>query len=179
MLQNIKKNHQSGFTIIEVLIVLAIAGLILVAVLNAVPALNRSSRNTQRKTDANAVLAAFSDYTSNNNGAIPSTLVSSNGVVTFGAGTTATAKVGYFTTGFTSGTTVAPFAGMVTLLAANTATLLNTFVDSTHDYAQVTFGTVCNTNGDNSSVAGPARSVTVIYASEGNSSTYKQVCVGS
>ena len=62
---------QSGFTIIEVLIVLAIAGLILVAVLLAVPALQRNQRNTSAKRNANAVSAAVNEFKSNNSGSNP------------------------------------------------------------------------------------------------------------
>jgi len=50
MYQKIRKRTE-GFTIIEVLIVLAIAGLILLIVFIAVPALQRNARNTQRKND--------------------------------------------------------------------------------------------------------------------------------
>ncbi len=60
-----------GFTIIEVLIVLAIAGLILLIVFLAVPALQRNSRNTQRKNDVSSVLAALSEYQNNHNGQLP------------------------------------------------------------------------------------------------------------
>lgn len=60
---------QKGFTIIEVLIVLAIAGLIILIVFLAVPALQRNSRNTQRKNDATAVLGATQEDVNNNNGA--------------------------------------------------------------------------------------------------------------
>ena len=42
----------AGFTIIEVLIVLAIAGLILLIMFLSVPALQRSTRNSQRHSDA-------------------------------------------------------------------------------------------------------------------------------
>lgn len=66
---NIKDNK--GFTIIEVLIVLAIAGLILIVVLLAVPALQRNSRNTTMKNDATAAAGAVSEYISNNNGKVP------------------------------------------------------------------------------------------------------------
>ena len=71
MLRNFKKNHQSGFTIIEVLIVLAIAGLIMVAVFTAVPALQRSSRNNQRKSAASQIMASISSYVANHNGSLP------------------------------------------------------------------------------------------------------------
>lgn len=76
MLEKLKSKklgkNQQGFTIIEVMIVLAIAALILVIVFLAVPALQRSSRNTQRDTDASNALAALSNYVSNHNGQFPS-----------------------------------------------------------------------------------------------------------
>ena len=67
------KQKGRGFTIIEVMIVLTIAGLILLIVFLAVPALQRNSRNTQRKQDAAAVGAAVAEYTANHNGNLPST----------------------------------------------------------------------------------------------------------
>src|SRR5687767_1601772 len=63
------QNKEKGFTIIEVLIVLAIAGLIVLIVFLAVPALQRNSRNTQRKNDASQVLGAVQEDVNNNNGA--------------------------------------------------------------------------------------------------------------
>lgn len=65
------KKDKKGFTIIEVLIVLAIAGLIMLIVFLAVPALQRNSRNTQRKNDVSAILGATSEYISNNAGKFP------------------------------------------------------------------------------------------------------------
>lgn len=69
-LQQLRKKSQ-GFTIIEVLIVLAIAGLILLIVFLAVPALQRNSRNTQRKNDVAALGGSITEYANNNNGALP------------------------------------------------------------------------------------------------------------
>jgi prepilin-type N-terminal cleavage/methylation domain-containing protein len=71
MLNKIKKDNK-GFTIIEVLIVLAIAGLIMLVVFLAVPALQRSSRNTQREADATKVTAAMTACISNRNGVVDS-----------------------------------------------------------------------------------------------------------
>lgn len=68
-----KLRNQKGFTIIEVLIVLAIAGLILLIVFLAVPALQRNSRNTQRKNDAAAILGAVTEWSTNNAGKMPLT----------------------------------------------------------------------------------------------------------
>jgi prepilin-type N-terminal cleavage/methylation domain-containing protein len=81
MLQTIKKlkQDQKGFTIIEVLIVLAIAGLILLIVFLAVPALQRSQRNTGRKTDAGHISTAVNDFISNNSGQLPGNGLGTNG----------------------------------------------------------------------------------------------------
>ncbi len=65
------KNNKKGFTIIEVVLVLAIAGLIFLMVFIALPALQRSQRNTRRRQDMARILSAFNDYQSNNNGQMP------------------------------------------------------------------------------------------------------------
>lgn len=70
MLQNIKKRNK-GFTIIEVLIVLAIAGLIMLIVFLAVPALRRNSNNSVARNDASKILAAVSESVANSNGVLP------------------------------------------------------------------------------------------------------------
>jgi prepilin-type N-terminal cleavage/methylation domain-containing protein len=70
-LKNSNRKADSGFTIIEVMIVLAIAGLILLIVFLAVPALQRTSRNTQRKNDVSSLLSAANNYTTNNGGTLP------------------------------------------------------------------------------------------------------------
>ena len=71
MLSKLRKSKSQGFTIIEVMIVLAIAGLILLIVFLAVPALQRSGRNQQRKTDASALATGIASYIGNNNGGLP------------------------------------------------------------------------------------------------------------
>jgi len=63
---------QSGFTIIEVLIVLAIGALIILAVLLAVPALQNNQRNSQRKSEASRIAAAAVQYYSDANSTWPS-----------------------------------------------------------------------------------------------------------
>ncbi len=65
-----KLKDARGFTIIEVLIVLAIAGLIMLIVFLAVPALQRNSRNTQRTNDASRIAAAVNECLNNNNGKV-------------------------------------------------------------------------------------------------------------
>ena len=60
--------HIHGFTIIEVVLVLAIAGLIFLMVFVALPALQRSQRDTQRRNDMSRLAAALTQYQTNNNG---------------------------------------------------------------------------------------------------------------
>lgn len=105
MLKNLRKRTE-GFTIIEVMIVLVIAAVILLIVFLAVPALQRSSRNTQRKSDVARVSTAVNNWVSNNNGA-PFTAGTGNanltsvindvgalGQYTLAAGTTLTVATG-------------------------------------------------------------------------------------
>ena len=68
---NVPKTNQKGFTIIEVVLVLAIAALIFLMVFIALPALQRGQRDTQRKDDIGRSITAIQNYQSNNRNAIP------------------------------------------------------------------------------------------------------------
>lgn len=67
------KQTIKGFTIIEVVLVLAIAGLIFLMVFIALPALQSGQRDTARKTDVGSVASAVTTYASNNRGQFPTT----------------------------------------------------------------------------------------------------------
>lgn len=143
----LKKRNQSGFTIIEVMIVLAIAGLILVVVLIAVPQLQRNQRNSARKADAARVASTAGNIVANNNG------------TTFGTNatdiTTLRSELGSLSqiTNLASVTVVAG-AG-----AGNTDP--STMVIRT--------GVKCGPNG--TAVATAGRSFVVLYSNENSSST--------
>ena len=113
MLSKLKKikSKSEGFTIIEVMIVLAIAGLILLIVFLAVPALQRSARNTQRKTDASAIASAVSNYIGDNNGTLPD----AEGYVT-----ATPTDVGIYCTGSVPAVLTAGNAGVNTSCTAST-----------------------------------------------------------
>lgn len=64
------KEQQSGFTIIEVVLVLAIAGLIFLMVFIALPALQKGQRDTQRKRDLGILVAAMNQWYTNNKSSI-------------------------------------------------------------------------------------------------------------
>lgn len=68
-------NSKKGFTIIEVVLVLAIAGLIFLMVFTALPALQRSQRDTQRKNDLGRFASQLQQYQSNNRGKVPNNSV--------------------------------------------------------------------------------------------------------
>ena len=57
---------EKGFTIIEVVLVLAIAALIFLMVFIALPALQSSQRDTARKNDVGIVAAAVNTWSGNN-----------------------------------------------------------------------------------------------------------------
>lgn len=60
-----------GFTIVEVVLVLAIAGLIFLMVFIALPSLQRSQRDTERRNKMANVQTKVMDYQNNNNGKLP------------------------------------------------------------------------------------------------------------
>ena len=58
--------YKAGFTIIEVVLVLAIAGLIFLMVFVALPTLQKSQKDTQRRNDIARVGTALLNYYANN-----------------------------------------------------------------------------------------------------------------
>lgn len=162
-LQN--RKSQQGFTIIEVLIVLAIAGLILMIVFLAVPALQRNSRNTQRKNDVQALLGGISEYEDNNNGSLPAagTLAtgSDGSTVQIGDSTSAqaTAKLGYYNSGTVTITKTIPASGSGGVPNNDTVLLIE--------------GANCNGNAP---VAASSRSIAAYYSIEPNTTAQ---CVAS
>lgn len=152
--KNSKAN--SGFTIIEVLIVLAIAGLILLIVFLAVPALQRTSRNTQIKKDAQSVLGGAAEYQGANNGKMPGS-VSGNGTVTYAP-----------SSGNTGTNTSIDVQGSTEVTTVTTAPTS----PPTPGSIQVKLGTKCN--GGVSS-----RAISVYYSIETSSATPTLQCTDS
>jgi prepilin-type N-terminal cleavage/methylation domain len=66
---------KKGFTIIEVVLVLAIAGLIFLMVFIALPALQRGQRDTQRRDDVARLFSQINSYQTNNRGDVPQSIV--------------------------------------------------------------------------------------------------------
>jgi prepilin-type N-terminal cleavage/methylation domain-containing protein len=113
---------EKGFTLIEIVLVLAIAGLLLVIVFLAVSGAQKSRRDTQRKNDLSRIASQLESYASNNNGTYPTGAQFTNTGTTGGAFWGAYVTTGNFndpssgsayTTGATSGTTTAPTPGAI------------------------------------------------------------------
>ena len=58
----ITQQNKKGFTIIEVVLVLAIAGLIFLMVFVALPALQRGQRDSQRRSDISRFMSQINSY---------------------------------------------------------------------------------------------------------------------
>ena len=150
MKSKLQTKRQEGFTIIEVLIVLAIAGLIILIVFLAVPALQRNSRNTQRKNDISALVGGVNEFTSNNSGSLPTTA----------ANVTDNAKVGYYTSSTGTG------AGQISLATGAQTALGET---AANDRVVIVTGAKCGAAG--ATVAGGARAIAVQYLIEKSGGT--------
>lgn len=155
MIKNLK-NRQEGFTIIEVMIVLVIAAVILLIVFLAVPALQRNSRNTQRKNDAAGLLAGAGEFLNNNSGKVPTAWA--NNQITGATGTIAAgAKLGYYT------------AATVQATQVTTAPNADTLILVTGAKCGATTGTT----------AAQTRGFAVVYGIENGGGTYSSTCTDS
>ena len=108
------KQTSKGFTIIEVVLVLAIAGLIFLMVFIALPALQAGQRDTARKNDVGVVASAVTSYTSNNKGTFPTTATIAGYTKAISSNTTAV------TVGTAGATSVAVTQGQVKIVQKTT-----------------------------------------------------------
>jgi prepilin-type N-terminal cleavage/methylation domain-containing protein len=100
---------EKGFTLIEIVLVLAIAGLLLVIVFLAVSGAQKSRRDSQRKNDLSRLESQIESYASNTNGAYPGSL-------------TANAFLPYLPSNFKDPSTGNDYAAVGALGAAGTYT---------------------------------------------------------
>jgi prepilin-type N-terminal cleavage/methylation domain-containing protein len=178
------KKVNEGFTIVETLIVLAIAALIITIILIAVPDLQRSGRNSNILHDAQNVSSGIQTFEGNNQGLIPSTVAGSAGssLVTVSGGTNtsdATAHVQASTTVWQDSTYVAGTGGTTTsvVYSGTTAGKNGTIAPG---YVYVALGESCGsfasgTPGSYSLNASVPRSVAILYPIEGSSANTSSI----
>jgi prepilin-type N-terminal cleavage/methylation domain-containing protein len=151
-LQHLKKKAE-GFTIIEVMIVLVIAAVIILIVFLAVPALQRNSRNNQRKNDVARVSAAVTEALNNSNGTFPSS-------PTYAFVSSYTGDLAFYD--LPTDTTSIPSGATTTAINENTIEIRQ---------SSTCTGTNANTAG------GTSRQFTVRYAVETGGSDVSQQCI--
>jgi prepilin-type N-terminal cleavage/methylation domain-containing protein len=153
-----------GFTIIEVVLVLAIAGLIFLMVFIALPALQAGQRDTARKSDVSNVASAVTSYTSSNRGNFPAVGATTLDAQLGGAGAGTTKTYSSLSNNITSVTVLNGTAGQKPDVTAGVITV----------YLKVK----CDPAGGNTAtktslVAGTARQyATVTMLEGGNGSGY-------
>lgn len=70
-MSKLSKSNQSGFTIIEVVLALAIGAMIIGMVFIALPNLQKQRRDTARRNDLSRFMGQLEAYSGNNNGKYP------------------------------------------------------------------------------------------------------------
>tara|TARA_B100000686_G_scaffold29779_1_gene30271 strand:- start:627 stop:1136 length:510 start_codon:yes stop_codon:yes gene_type:complete len=153
------KQTVKGFTIIEVVLVLAIAGLIFLMVFVALPALQRGQRDSARKSDVGTVASAITSYQSNNKGQSPtagqiSQYINGNTTGVLDSGITVTRR----TTTYTN-----PITVTANLSAGSSSTSDNVLYQ---DQMYVYYGYKCGTSAAGSLVRGSAKQAAVLVALE-------------
>jgi len=153
-----RTENNKGFTIIEVVLVLAIAGLIFLMVFIALPALQAGQRDTARKSDVSNAAAAVSSYSANNRGAPVTTATIATQIGTNISSNTAKILV--------NGTN-----GAQTLTAqTGSATASTNTVGVQDGLIVITYGSKCSTSGTTQVLtAGSSRQYTAVTKLEGGS----------
>jgi prepilin-type N-terminal cleavage/methylation domain-containing protein len=154
-----------GFTIIEVLIVLAIAGLILLVVFLAVPALQRNSRNTSYRNEASQILTAYSEHSNNTAGG--AALSASDTAASCGSAGAYTCDAGK----------VVDLTKNKNITALKIEAQAATPTAPTLSKATLQTGAKCS--GNTASVAGAARQVALFFLIENSGSNTSTQCIGT
>lgn len=151
---------EKGFTIIEVVLVLAIAALIFLMVFIALPALQRNQRDQDRKTVVGKVASAVTTYQSNKRGNNPTKGADLQGYVD---GTTPTG----------SGDVNDTIIGNEYTVKIKQYSKEDDPGSAAVDVIQVIIGAKCNTTGD-SSIKGTTRQAAVMVKLENGDSIFCQ-----
>jgi prepilin-type N-terminal cleavage/methylation domain-containing protein len=161
------QRKEKGFTIIEVVLVLAIAGLIFLMVFIALPALQRSQRDGARKSEVGTVASAITSYQSNNRGSAPTAV-----------------QIGQYVTGNSSA--VLESGSTITVRATTYGVAVNLTADLTAnptvdnvlnpDEILVYFGYKCDPANSSSLIRGTSRQAAIAVALESGPATGSVYC---
>lgn len=158
-MNKVQKRQDDGFTIIEVVLVLAIAALILLMVFLALPALQRNQRDTARKNDVSRLQSAINNYKSRNRGSLPGSGVAST-----------TAFESFFTSDLRRNNDqfADPSGGDYKAVVVTGGTPQNPdFDDSTAANIYINVGSTCNGENAEGTPSAGARKVAIVKPLEG------------
>ncbi len=160
---------QKGFTIIEVVLVLAIAALIFLMVFIALPALQRNTRDQDRKETVGKVASAITTYQSNKRGAQPTSGSVLNGYIDgkSEAGVAFEGQQG-------SSTTADSVVGNNYVVRVGSSTDVTGNGVAGRNVIQVITGVKCNSTGDGRGDAASARSAAVLIRMENGDQIFCQ-----
>jgi prepilin-type N-terminal cleavage/methylation domain-containing protein len=158
---------QKGFTIIEVVLVLAIAALIFLMVFIALPALQRNQRDASRKEIVGKVASAVTTYQSNKRGAQPTKGSDIKGYVD---GVAQTGVKGETVTTFTSTANDTYVDNNYVVTVTST---LSTTGSADRNVIQVITKAKCNTTGDGA-IAGSTRNAAILVKLENGDAYFCQ-----
>lgn len=71
VLNHLKKSHQQGFTIVELLIVIIVIAILAALVIAAYNGIQQMARDNERQTDMRTLAQEWTMYNQKNNGALP------------------------------------------------------------------------------------------------------------
>lgn len=151
---------EKGFTIIEVVLVLAIAALIFLMVFIALPALQRNQRDTARKQELQKVVAAVTTWQSNHRGSSPA----ASDWVDF-------AK--YLDAGAPNGANEIELT-TVKVVLTTTQPAADSTGSASKDIVQLAVPSGCNSNGDGFGTANSSRQAAAVVQLENGESFYCQ-----
>lgn len=160
---------QKGFTIIEVVLVLAIAALIFLMVFIALPALQRNQRDQARKTFQSKVSSAVTTFQSNKRGVSPPTGAALSGYfdgVAATAGARSTDSASSYTASPNDGFGENQYFVRISPFTSGGGAAVGT---AARDVVQVYTSAKCNTTGDQA-IAGTNRQAAILMKMENGGS---------
>ena len=171
-----KTNSQKGFTIIEVVITIAIGAAVMALVLNAVAGARRSQRNNARSADVNALAAGVNQYIATRN-----SLPASVGQIVSTTGIVDPAKFGHYVAANINTNLIwnnaIPVTGQVFVWHADYVTApaggitgANNDMADSEDYVIVLATAACDGNST-LPVQGGIREMAIVYKLEGQATT--------
>ena len=87
LIKKLKKSRQKGFTLVELLIVIAVIAILATLVFVSLDPVTRfaDARNSRRWNDVNSILTAVHEYIVDNDGALPTGLTSGQSATEIGS----------------------------------------------------------------------------------------------